>query len=441
MLLQKFQLHIKNKNWFNPSAKLLLAVSGGRDSMVLADLLEKSGINFSAAHCNFCLRGEEASRDEEFVINYFTNKEIKIFTKRFSTKTFATENNLSIQMAARELRYNWFNQLMNENRFDYLITAHHLNDAIETFFINLLRGTGINGLKGIPEKQGNIIRPLLFASSDEIIKYQTEQSLSYVEDSSNKETKYLRNKLRSQVIPLLKEINPNLENNFKKEFVFLSDTSNFVATKIQEDLSQISVYSGNQIKVKLADLINYKFLDLAIHHLLQQVEFSAELNSQLKSMILMRQSGKKIIGKNYTCLIDRTYLIFKKNEDLMDNAHFFIEENVLTIDYPISLKFIKHQGNIISKSANSASLDEAKIKFPLQLRKWKNGDVYYPIGMVGKKKLSDFFVNNKYTHFEKEEQWLLTSGNEIVWIVGKRIDRRFMVSDSTKNTLEIAINE
>jgi len=439
MLFQQFREHIINKNYFNSNAKLLLAVSGGKDSMVLAELLEKSKLSFTVAHCNFCLREMEADRDEEFVKNYFNQKKIKVYTKKFSTSEFARENNLSIQMAARELRYNWFNELLIAHKFDFLVTAHHLNDAIETFFINLLRGTGINGLKGIPEKQGKTIRPLLFASTELITNYQKENNIPFVEDSSNRETKYLRNQLRHQLIPLLKSVNPEIENTFKKELSIFSDTAKFVEFKINQDLSSITKVENNLFKIKISNLVQHPFLDLTLHYLLKQYQFSPDLIFQLKSMIFNPETGKKIVGSRFNCLIDRDFLIFKEIVPSSCNVNYFINKEDQHVDFPISLKFIHHTKPHIIKSSTIGCFDLDKLSFPLELRKWEKGDLYCPVGMKGKKKLSDFFINNKYSEFDKKEQWLLTSNNQIVWIIGKRIDRRFMITDETKNTLEIII--
>jgi tRNA(Ile)-lysidine synthase len=441
MLLQQFHEHINNKNYFNSNTELLLAVSGGKDSMVLADLLIKSNLSFTVVHCNFCLRAEEADRDEEFVTNYFNQKGINVYTKKFSTYEYAQKNNLSIQMAARELRYNWFNELIIEHKFEFLVTAHHLNDAIETFFINLLRGTGINGLKGIPEKQGNIIRPLLFASTELINNYQKENTIPFVEDSSNRETKYLRNQLRHQLIPLLKSVNPEIENTFKKELSIFYDTAKYVEFKIIQDLSSITKAENNQFIIKISELIQSPFLDLILHHLLKQYHFSPDLNPQLKTMILNPETGKKIVGSRFSCLIDRECIIFKENITTSYQLNYLINKEDLNVDFPISLKLVHHLKPHIIKSAHVGCFDMDKLSFPLQLRKWEKGDFYYPIGINGKKKLSDFFVNNKYSEFEKKEQWLLTSNNQIVWIIGKRIDRRFMVTDLTKETLEIKLND
>jgi tRNA(Ile)-lysidine synthase len=441
MLLQRFQNNILSKNLFAKHSKLLIAVSGGKDSMALAELIEKSGYKYSVAHCNFCLRDEESKRDENFVQDYFKTKQKTVYTKRFNTLNYSKEKNISIQMAARELRYNWFHELLEANDFNYIITAHHLNDAIETFFINTLRGTGLNGLKGIPEKQGKIIRPLLEFSANEIAFFVSENNIPFVEDSSNSETYYLRNKLRHNVFPILKEINPELEKTFKKQLSIFNQSALYVDAKMEEDFLKIASINKDKTRIKCSDISDLKFPELIIHYILKKFNFPAELTEQLKLMIENPQSGKIIKGKNFTCLVDRDYLVFKKISGNHLNEQFLIDKNTKELNHPIVLKFIHHDGYFINKEANCASIDVDKIQFPLVLRKWEKGDYYYPIGMNGKKKISDFFTNNKYSSFDKEEQWLLTSNDKIVWIVGKRVDRRFIVDEHTKKTLQIILNE
>lgn len=440
MLLQRFQNNIFSKNLFAKHSKLLIAVSGGKDSMALAELIDKSGYKYSVAHCNFCLRKEESDRDEKFVSNYFNNKKVKVYSKRFDTLSYSEAKNISIQMAARELRYNWFHELLEANEFDYIVTAHHLNDAIETFYINTLRGTGLNGLKGIPEKHGKIIRPLLVFNSNEIATFISENNIPFVEDSSNNEIYYLRNKLRHNVFPVFKEINPELEKTFKKQFSIFNQSATYIEEKLGEDFLKIVKNEKDKTQIKCSDISDLKFPELIIHYILKKYDFPAELTGQLKLMIEHPQSGKIIKGKNYTCLVDRDCLVFKKNTDDHLDEQFLIDKNTIELNYPINLKFILHDGSLVNTENHCATLDADKIYFPLILRKWKKGDYYCPVGMKGKKKISDFFTNNKYSSFDKEEQWLLTSNDEIIWIVGKRIDRRFMVDEYTKKTLKVILN-
>ena len=418
----------------------MLGVSGGKDSMVLADLLLKAGYNFSVAHCNFCLRKDEADLEEAFVVSYFKEKNISVFSTRFNTTEYANENKLSIQMAARELRYNWFKKLKTEHQFDYIVTAHHLNDNIETFFINVLRGAGINGLKGIPEKTETVVRPLLFASSEQIKEYITSNNIQYKEDSSNSEVKYLRNKLRHELVPLLKEINPKLEETFSKEFNYFKEANNLIEETIAKEIENISSSANNEVSYEIKKVLNSNHIGLLLHYILKQYSFDSSIELQVLDAIKAGQSGKLFLSKTHTCLLDRDAIIIKENKTNSANQSFTIEKNTDFISEPINLHFeIVEEAKIIIDD-DLICLDFEKLTFPLQLRKWQEGDSFQPLGMTGTKKLSDFFINQKYTLFQKEEQWLLTSNNEIVWIIGKRIDDRFKVTETTKKTLILKLN-
>lgn len=439
-MLSLFIKNIESKQLFTKNHKLLLGVSGGKDSMVLADLLLKAGYNFSVAHCNFCLRKDEADLEEAFVVSYFKEKNISVFSTRFNTTEYANENKLSIQMAARELRYNWFKKLKTEHQFDYIVTAHHLNDNIETFFINVLRGAGINGLKGIPEKTETVVRPLLFASSEQIKEYITSNNIQYKEDSSNSEVKYLRNKLRHELVPLLKEINPKLEETFSKEFNYFKEANNLIEETIAKEIENISSSANNEVSYEIKKVLNSNHIGLLLHYILKQYSFDSSIELQVLDAIKAGQSGKLFLSKTHTCLLDRDAIIIKENKTNSANQSFTIEKNTDFISEPINLHFeIVEEAKIIIDD-DLICLDFEKLTFPLQLRKWQEGDSFQPLGMTGTKKLSDFFINQKYTLFQKEEQWLLTSNNEIVWIIGKRIDDRFKVTETTKKTLILKLN-
>lgn len=439
-MLSSFIKNIESKQLFTKNHKLLLGVSGGKDSMALADLLLKAGYNFSVAHCNFCLRKEEADLEEAFVVSYFQEKNIPVFSIRFNTQEHADANKQSIQMAARELRYNWFKELKTEHQFDYIVTAHHLNDNIETFFINVLRGAGINGLKGIPEKTETIVRPLLFASSEQIKEYITRNNLKYKEDSSNSEVKYLRNKLRHELVPLLKEINPKLEETFSKEFNYFREANNLIEETIAKEIENISSNTNNEVSYEIKKVLDSSHIGLLLHYILKQYSFDSSIETQVLEAIKAGQSGKLFMSKTHTCLVDRESIIIKENNNTNILLSYTIEKNTKSISEPLNLHFeIVDEAKIIVED-NLVCLDFEKLSFPLQIRKWQEGDSFQPLGMQGTKKLSDFFINQKYTLFQKEEQWLLTSKNEIVWIIGKRIDNRFKVTETTKQTLILKLN-
>lgn len=439
-MLSLFIRNIESKNLFTKNHKLLLGVSGGKDSMVLADLLLNAGYNFAVAHCNFCLRKEEADSEEAFVISYFKEKNIPVFSTRFDTNKYANENKLSIQMAARELRYNWFKQLKNERQFDYIVTAHHLNDNIETFFINVLRGAGINGLKGIPEKTESVVRPLLFVSSEQIKEYILANNIQYKEDSSNSEVKYLRNKLRHELIPLLKEVNPQLEETFSKEFNYFREANSLIEETITNEIKNCSSSNAKEITFETSKILTSSHVSLLLHYVLKPYSFDSSIETQVLEAIKTGQPGKKFISKTHTCVIDRETIVIRENNKTELLQSYTIEKNCPAITNPIQLSFELVEEAKIIVADNLVCLDYEKLHFPLVLRKWKEGDSFKPLGMKGTKKLSDFFVNQKYSLFEKEEQWLLTSNNEIVWIIGKRIDERFKVSETTTKTYIVKLD-
>lgn len=438
-MLSAFIQNIESKQLFLKSDWLLLGVSGGKDSMVLAHLLTAAGYNYSVAHCNFSLRAQEADAEEKFVEAYFHKKNIPVYTKRFNTSEYAKANNCSIQMAARELRYNWFLQLKNELNFNYIVTAHHLNDNIETFFINLMRGSGINGLKGIPEKTENIVRPLLFASSEQLKEYQQANDIPFKEDSSNQEVKYLRNKLRHQLVPLLKEINPSFEDTFRKELNYIKQANDLVQSVISQELQGICSVENNLTKIKIEAVLKSNHTDLLIHYALKPFAFDSSSEQQLLESLRRKHSGKQFNSSTHTCIIDREFLIIRPVINSNEKSFYRIDENINKIEHPVSLTLDIYAEQKIISDKDFACIDADKIKFPLTLRKWQEGDYFHPLGMQGSKKLSDYFTNQKYTVFQKQEQWLLTSNNEIIWIVGKRMDERFKVTEKTEKTLIIKL--
>ncbi len=432
-----FLKNIEKKKLFTKADKLLLGLSGGKDSMALAHLLLDCGYKFSIAHCNFNLRGEEANADELFVKEYFQKKGVEVFTIRFQTKQYAESNNCSIQMAARELRYKWFIELLEKEKFDFVLTAHHANDNVETFFINLLRGSGLNGLKGIPEKTESVVRPLLYATQEEINQYITKHVIPFREDSSNSEEKYLRNKLRKQVVPLLKEINPSLEETMSREMLILKQSHSLLSEAIEKKL-KYSVSTNNGVtKINLKELYASPYRELLIHEAIKQYGFTTDIVLQINESINTIQPGKKFYTRSHVLLIDRDNLIIQALDEKSETASFEIPAEIEAIKFPIHLVFKKEEAEVILKGSNIACIDVDKLKFPLSLTRWQEGDVFCPLGMKGSKKVSDFFIGQKLSIFEKQEQWILRSANEIVWLVGLRMDDRYKVNENTKQTLII----
>lgn len=443
MIRKEFKAFVDEQRLFSKDDRILLALSGGVDSVVLAELLLELGYTFSAAHCNFHLRGEESNRDAEFVIKWAERKKVKLFVQDFDTYAYMQEKGISLEMAARELRYSWFENLMQENQIDYLLTAHHADDSAETFFINLLRGTGIAGLHGILPKNGNIIRPLLFATRKSILDYAELKNIQFVEDSTNSETKFLRNKIRHRVIPMLKEISPDFDSIIRKNIERLRDTETVFRNTVENVKDEIIIRENENIKISIAELQSLNPMGIYLYEILSDYGFNESVVNNV-SMVLDAESGKRFYSKTHCLLKDREYLLIYPIEKEETETEYSIDAEITSIIEPFKAKIeVLKDLNFISvpKKANVAMLDMDLLSFPLELRHWKQGDYFVPFGMRKKKKLSDFFTANKYSLLDKERQWLLCSGDEIVWVVGKRIDDRFKVSNSTKSVLKIEINE
>lgn len=438
-MLQKFNQHIQKDFSFLNEKKLLIAISGGIDSVVLTHLLAHLNATISLAHCNFKLRAEESDADELFVKNLGESLNVNVFTTTFETAKIARKQKKSIQLVARELRYKWFQELINIHNFEYVLTAHHADDNLETFLINLTRGTGLQGFTGIPKQNKNIVRPLLAFSRKEIEDYATENKLTWREDKSNASTKYLRNKIRHQVVPVLKEINPSLLDSFSNTLQNLKESEQIVVDKIndvKEVLISKKIVSGKQVLVIDIDkLTNFSNQKAYLYQILKDYGFT-EWNDILG--LLNAQAGKQVLSKTHILLKDRNeLLLYKKENSTNSKPIFYIEKNQSKITQPISISLEKiNESSRVTK--DTIYVDENLLSFPLQVRKWQTGDVFYPLGMQGKKKLSKYFKDEKMSLLEKENTWLLcTMKNEIVWIINKRQDRRFILRNNQINSLKI----
>lgn len=440
-MISRFKNHIQKKFAFLKGKNLLVASSGGIDSMVLTDLLLQSGFQMNIAHCNFHLRGKDADLDEQFVKNTAKNFQIPCYTISFDTKKYARQKNVSIQMAARELRYNWFEELLKEQDLDYLLTAHHADDNLETFLINLSRGTGLEGLTGIPAVNGKTIRPLLPFSRKEIEQYAKEHDISWREDQSNKETKYLRNKLRHDIIPLLKELNPEMLDTFNKTVDHLNDSIHLVKDRIKEIRKKVQIVDGEIIKFNIQNLKLLEHPKAYLYELLKEYGFT-EWDDIL--ILLDAQSGKLVLSKTHRLIKDRDYLILSKLNNTVQSSKFIINES----DHNFKVQNLKFKiqnykptdiKEVYKSNSNTVFIDKDLLKFPLIVRKWDNGDYFYPIGLQGRKKLSKYFKDEKLSLLEKENIWLLCSEDNIVWVIGKRPDDRFKITNKTKNILKITI--
>ncbi len=405
-----------------PSGKYILALSGGIDSMVLADMLLQAKAEFVLAHCNFHLRGEESDGDEKFVRDYAERKGLSLYVKQFDTLNYAEEHKLSIEMAARELRYAWFEELRQQQSCDYIAVAHHADDQLETFFINLLRGAGIRGLKGMRPVNGNIIRPLLDKSREEIHQYAIENGIKWREDHTNAETQFLRNKIRHELLPVIDSISKEGRASILKSISHLASENELYRELVDEKLFQIVKKDGEVQKTShlspLTPQLLFEWLrDYGFNS--DQVHFIYEA--------MNGQPGTSFFSPTHKVTIER---------DGVELTPICQHDNT-----QVELVYEQHPNDdnfVIDKSPEVAQLDYDKLTFPLKLRIWQAGDRFYPLGMKGSRLLSDFMKDLKFTTRQKEEcQVLTTAKDEIVWVVGRRVDERFKVTDKTKSILKI----
>jgi len=441
------QEHINAKFSFLYDKNLLIAISGGIDSVVLTHLLYKLNFTISLAHCNFSLRGKESNEDEEFVIALGEKLQIPTYSIKFETEEYAKEKGISTQMAARDLRYDWFQKIANEKNIDYIITAHQKDDVLETFLINLTRGTGLDGLTGIPEIQGNIVRPFMIFTRNEILVYAAKRKIEWREDRTNSSIRYVRNKIRHKVVPVLKELNPNLLDTFYNTLENLKGSQQIVKDRIQNVKEKITKIHKKELHFSIPEIKKLSNPKIYLFEILKEYGFT-EWNDVAD--LLECQSGKQVFSKTHRLLKDREMLILSDILEQEEIDSFEIFENTTEIKVPIALKFEtntipfdtkNHQNKVLEElifdDKNTISIDFDNIEFPLMLRKWQKGDFFFPIGLNGKKKVSKFFKDEKLSLIDKENVWLLCSNNEIVWVVGKRMDDRFKVTKTTSKILKI----
>lgn len=438
MILNKVAAYITDKQLLAERDKVIIGLSGGADSIALVDILSRLGYKCVAAHCNFHLRGDESDRDAAFVDLFCRRRNINLHTVDFDTVAYAKAHKLSIEMAARELRYNWFDKLCSELEINALAVAHHQDDSVETVLLNLIRGTGIRGLTGIMPRNGKVIRPLLCLSRKEILDYIDEKGLTYVTDSSNNETDYTRNKIRLDIIPLLEAINPSAKDAIARTSEYLSQVERIYSEYLFD--CKTCVMDGN--KINIDELLHISEPKAVLYELLAPFGFNSSSTEQIFNS-LNGLSGKRFYSDTHQLIKDRDNLIISHIKDEDEEDTYYINEDDQYIDTPLKLKIetIENTPDInIEKNKSVVYLNKDKLQYPLTLRRWKQGDWFVPFGMKGRKKLSDYFSDNKFSLLDKENVWILVSGNDIIWIVGHRSDERFRVIPSAKSILKISID-
>ena len=446
-MIEQFKKYIISHQLFSQKDKILLTVSGGIDSIVMCHLFKTANFNFDIAHCNFKLRGKEADKDELFVKQLANSLKVDFYHHTFDTNDYAKEKKISIQMAARELRYDWFEKTRKEHHYTFIATAHHLDDAIETVFINITKGTGIAGLHGILPKSGKIIRPLLFTDKAAIINYAKQNKIDFRQDASNNENKYTRNKIRNEIIPLFEGINPHFKQTFKKNIERFRDTEKIYLDTIGRTINKLQEKKKNEIRIPIYKLLKQVSPKTILFEILKIYNFTSEQIQQIFDALL-EQSGKQFLSNTHRLIKDRRHLIISKLND-SDISTYLIEpetKKISTDNFNFDIRVLTKEKITISKSKTNAYLDFKKLQFPLVLRIWKKGDYFYPFGLYkksgkpGKQKISDFLINAKIPLTEKENTWVLESNKKVVWLVGHRIDERFKITDSTKEIYTISLN-
>lgn len=441
-MINTFLKYLKSITADYKTAKYLLAVSGGIDSMLMLWLFKNAKINFSVANINFMLRGKEADLDSQLVLDFCNKNQIKIFHKSFDTNTYAKEHKISIQMAARDIRYRWFDELARDNNFDYVSIAHHLDDQSETFFINLIRGTGVAGLHGLAKNKNKVIRPLMFCTREEITNFVEKNKIPYREDSSNASDKYQRNYIRHHILPLFYHLQEDFSRKLNSTTEYITEIEEYANTHLEREISHLTLNSSEGIlKINIKSILSHSHPQLLCYRLLSNYGFNRRHIEDLISIIKHKTSGKSIQINKYVIQIERdeiilqTYIEEKQNIDIYLNS--FYDENWGNIGISV---FPNNNDDYKKGNNNQAFIDADKISFPLEIRNWREGDEFKPLGMKGIKKISDFFIDNKFSKYQKENTLLLLNNDKIIWLIGHRIDNNFAITKTTKNILKLVYN-
>lgn len=433
-MLHQFKEHVEANFSFLHGKRLLVACSGGVDSVVLVHLCVNAGLSITLAHCNFKLRGEESEGDEAFVRQLAQHLNIPIRTQAFATQQYASTHRGSLQMAARNLRYRWFAELVHTQDFAYVLTAHHADDTLETFLINLARGTGLKGLLGIPAHRGHVVRPLLPFSRNAVKAYAQAQGLRWREDSSNAQTQYLRNKIRQQLVPQLKALHPTFLNNVLHTQQQLQHTHSVQQQHLAQLQQQLFRDQGHHIAIALKPLVQLRPLQAYLYGLFHPYGFT---DWRAIARLLSAPSGKGVYSKTHRLLKHRAHLLLAQRGAPAQPVYSVAEAGTAP-QCPVPLR-IAPAAAVQKAPPNTLYVAKETLNFPLQLRRWQKGDYFYPFGMQGRKKLSKFFKDEGMSVLAKEQQWLLCAGPDVVWVVGRRADQRFAVTPTTQHILKITL--
>lgn len=441
LLLDGFEKYIEENELFSHNDKLLLAVSGGVDSMVMMALMSAAGYRFGVAHCNFQLRGAESDEDELLVAREAKRLGVEFFNKRFDTEAEMERTGESMEMAARRIRYQWFKELCDEHGYSAIAIAHHSNDSIETFFINMLRGTGLRGLTGITTQVGRVVRPMMFATRKDIHDYAVAHRIPFREDSSNRSTKYLRNKVRIGLVPMLKEINPQFTTIMRRNIARLSQAQDFITSAIGIVKGEVLEHNGDIHTLRVANIRPTLPRNYVIYEILNsEYGFKGDVVDALCHALDSGATGRRFYSREWVAVVDRGDVVIApitqddSCESIVEKgaARSYIGGSVLYYEY-CNIDFI----DTLDQGDNVALLDADKLKFPLKVRRWQEGDWFVPFGMSGRKKLSDYLIDKKVSMAEKSRQFVLLSGDDIVWVVGRRLDDRYAITRKTENVLKV----
>ena len=441
LLLEEFEKYISENKLFTHDDKLLLTVSGGVDSMVMMSLTAAAGYRFGVAHCNFQLRGAESEEDEVLVENEARRYGVEFYNKRFDTVGEMERTGESMEMAARRLRYAWFKELCEQHGYTAIVIAHHGNDSIETFFINLLRGTGLRGLTGISTQVGHIVRPMMFATRKIIHDYAVAHHIPFREDSSNRSTKYLRNKVRLGVVPMFKDIKPQFTTIMRRNIARLSQAQDFITSAMEIVKGEVMEHAGDIHTLCVERIRPTLPRNYVIYEILSsEYCFKGDVVDALCKALDADLSGRRFYSREWVAVTDRGRIVIAPITD-EDSCEVIVDRHAVRSYAGGSALYYEYCDidfiDSLDQGDNVALLDADKLKFPLKLRRWQDGDWFVPFGMSGRKKLSDYLIDKKVSLAEKRRQFVLMSGDDIVWVVGRRLDDRYAITRKTENVLKV----